>query len=213
MGHKKVPFNKLAPARVKALKKLGFIDYDLRKLNSGQKSRIVVLADQYKHLLSNTDRFYTPKVNKNQKAALKTAGFEVNKGGRAIVPLYEYTGAKLKGDSLYMTGGEGGRSEQIILAQSREFFDRLKQLSTSGKDLPRNQMITVRIGDNNSFSQRFASYWQLYQYLAKDFAHNDTDSTRRQIFARMSIVTVTEPQAAKKTTRRKKGYAQKKGRA
>lgn len=204
MAHKKATSYKGA---AKQLKELGFIDYDLRRnFSTGQKSAITKLARQYSQLINNPEQFSVQKAPKGTKAGLRTAGFTVNKAGKAIIPLYEYDSATLKHGSIELVGK--GKSEKIVLAGSREFFQTLKNLNDAKSKLGRNQMLTVQIGDNNAFSMRFRSYWELYQYLTK-FQPKDEGESREKLFARMSIVTITQEKKSK-PTRRNRSYADRK---
>jgi hypothetical protein len=207
MGHKKKTSYK---AVGKKLKELGFIDYDLRRsLNTGQKSQITKLAHQYSQLLSRPQAFHVQTAPKGSKAGLRTAGFTVNKGGKAIIPKYEYEKVTLRPGHVYLE--RGGKREDIYLAGSRQFFDKLKNLNQTKEKLGRNQMLTVQIGDNNAFSSRFRTYWELYQYLTK-FSPKDEGESRERLFARMSIVTITDTNTSKPRSKRKaKGYGSKKG--
>lgn len=183
----------------KKLKSLGFIDYDLRTtLNNGQKAQITKLAGQYSQLLSQPQKFHVVKAPKGTKAALRTAGYTVNRGGKAIIPLYDFDKASIKQGRVELTGKT--RSETVYLAGSKQFFQKLKELD--GKKLPRNQMVTVQIGDNNTFgSARFRSYWELYKYLSEKFVPKDEGETRERLFARMSVVTITNLPKSGKSAR------------
>lgn len=199
MAHKK----KISYREVgKKLKDLGFIDYDLRRnLNNGQKSQITKLARQYSQLISNPKDFHVQAAPKGSREGLRTAGFTVNKGGKAIIPKYGYERVTLRPGHVYLE--RDGKREDIYLAGSRQFFDKLKNLNETKKKLGRNQMLTVQIGDNNAFSSRFRSYWELYQYLTK-FQPKDEGEQRERIFARMSIVTITNTKTSKQS--RSRGY-------
>jgi hypothetical protein len=192
----------------KTLKDLGFIDYDLRRnLNSGQKSQITKLARQYSQLIRNPKDFHVQAAPKGTREGLRTAGFTVNKGGKVIVPKYEYERVTVRRG--HVTLQKGGKREDIYLAGSKQFFDKLKNLNETKKKLARNQMLTVQIGDNNAFSSRFRSYWELYQYLTK-FQPKDEGESREKLFARMSIVTIEDTTKAKSKRTRSKGYGQRK---
>lgn len=202
MAHKKASYKDSA----KKLKELGFVDYDLRRnLNNGQKSQITKLTRQYSQLLSHPEQFSIQKAPKGTKTGLKTAGFSVNKAGNAIIPLYEFDSARLVKGRVELKSA--AKSETIYLAGSREFFDKLRHLNDTREKLKRNQMLTVQIGDNNSFSTRFRSYWELYQYLTK-FQPKDEGESRERLFARMSVVTIENN--PKKSATRSKSYGQKK---
>lgn len=202
MGHKKKTSYKEVG---KKLKDLGFVDYDLRKnLNSGQKSAITKLARQYSQLLSKPQEFHIQKAPKGTKAGLRTAGFTVNKGGKAVIPKYEYDKVSLRPGRVRLE--RDGKQEEIYLAGSRQFFDKLRNLNDTKSKLGRNQMLTVQIGDNNVFSNKFRTYWELYQYLTK-FQPKDEGESRERLFARMSIVTITNTKQTKST--RSKSYGQK----
>jgi hypothetical protein len=189
---------------------LGFIDYDLRRnLNNGQKSQITKLAQQYSQLLSKPQAFHVQKAPKGSKAGLRTAGFTVNRGGKAIIPKYEYDKVTLRPGHVYLE--RDGKREDIYLAGSRQFFDKLRNLNDAKAKLGRNQMLTVQIGDNNAFSSRFRTYWELYQYLTK-FQPKDDGEQRERLFARMSIVTITNIKSeAPRSNRKGKGYGSRKG--
>jgi hypothetical protein len=215
MAHKKTSYKSVG----KKLKAAGFIDYDLRRnLNSGQKAAITRLARQYSQLINKPETFSVIPAPKGSKSALKTAGFTVNKAGKAVIPLYQYdtrhgeeqrfTSAKIKGSRIYLKGKY--REEEIVLAGSREFFGELKHLSEQAKNLPRNQMLTVQIDDNKAFPSKFRSYHELYKYLTEDWHPNDGPRAKKKLMARMSIVTIVNQQPEKKQTRRK-GYGAKKG--
>lgn len=185
------------------LKRLGLVDYDLRKpLSSGQKSRITKLREEYEHFLKSPEQFHFTRVGKETARALADTGYKVLPGNRALIPLHEAQSASIKGGKITLNYGR--MKEEITLAGHKSFFPTLKELS--GKKLKRNQMLTVAIGDNNAFQRaRFGSYHELYKYI-QEWEPKDPYAKKKKLMAQMSIVTVEieEPKRAKKKAPAKK---------
>ena len=186
------------------LKRLGLIDYDMRKtLSSSQKANITKKVAEYGHFLKHPELFYAPHVYKKRAKELKTSGYKVTPSGRAIIPLKEFTSARLGKGSIVFKNGD--LTEDVKLVGAKNFHNELKKLA--GMKLTRHQMITVKIGDNGSFKRSFTSYAELHNYLAHEFSPKDSSTKNRlkrvnELMPKMSIVTVTQ-HAKKKTTRKK----------
>ena len=186
----KNPYKKYASQ----LKRLGLIDYDLRKtLSSAQKGAITKKVAEYGHFLKHPELFYAPQVRKARAKELKVSGYKVTPSGRAIIPLKEFTSAKLGKGSIVFKNGD--LTEDVKLVGAKDFHNELKKLA--GMKLSRNQMITVKIGDNGSFKRSFTSYAELHNYLAHEFSPKDSSTKNRlkrvnELMPKMSIVTVTQ---------------------
>lgn len=168
------------------LKKLGLIDYDLRQnLSTGQKSRITKLASEYGHAIRHPEMFHIAKVGKETAKALKDSGYKVTPTNRALIPLHEFTSAKIKRG--YIEFKAGNLTEKSYLAGAKDFHKKLEGITK--RRLKRNEMITAKIGDSAAFNTRFSRYSDLYKYLST-FYPKDPGMTREKLYGLLSIVTI-----------------------
>lgn len=179
------------------LKRLGLVTYDLRKpLSSGQKSQITKLRQTWGHAIKAPEAFHKARVSDKRAKELKAAGFKVTPRGVAFIPLSGHDSARIeKGAIVYRS--RDGVSEKTFLTDHKHFFSQLRSLMDT--PLPKNTMVTVRIGDRNPFKRRLNSYAELYYYLENDFEPNDDGENKAHLFSLMSIVygPKTKPSRAK----------------
>lgn len=189
------------------LKRLGLIDYDLRfRLSSAQKGRITLLKKEYGHAIKHPEAFHIATVGKARAKELRGAGFKVTPKNKAVIPLHEYTSAKIKKGMIEFKAGR--MTEKVILSNSDNFHQ--KAFALSQRKLKKNEMLTARIGNNGPFLRaRFVNYADLYHYVNHVFQAKDPGESTNRIRGLMSIV-ILENQ---KSPPRKKPHAQKKGRA
>ena len=164
-----------------------------KTLSSSQKANITKKVAEYGHFLKHPELFYAPHVQKRRAKELKTSGYKVTPSGRAIIPLKEFTSAKLGKGSIVFKNGD--LTEDVKLVGAKNFHNELKKLA--GMKLTRHQMVTVKIGDNRSFKRSYTSYAELHNYLAHEFSPKDSGTKNRlkrvnELMPKMSIVTVTE---------------------
>lgn len=108
------------------------------------------------------------------------------------------------GEQLKFTGRNKrtgkGITETVTLSTSSEFHAKLKKLSQT--KLKKNQFISVRIGDNATFSSRFKNYADLYHYVQNVFQPKDKGQTKAGILRYMSVVEIeTNPKAKNESTK------------
>lgn len=173
------------------LKKLGLIDYDLRyRLSTEQSAQIRQLEKEYRQVIKFPDRFHIATVGINRALELDQAGFKVTPSLKAIIPLHDYETANITKSGIVLR--KGRHEERIILANSKNFFKELKKLSET--KLPRNSMITARIGNNQFFSRaKFGSYSDLYHYVFNVFDAKDHGESTKRLQGLMSVVTLHGP--------------------
>lgn len=161
--------------------------------NQDQKDRFRRDA-KYSRVIKHPDEFHVAKVGKPMQKELKGSGYYVTPTGKAIIPLEtsergRFDSVKIKKGKLIFKGG--GITEIVTPSTAKNFHSKIAELTK--KKLKKNQMLTVKIGDNASFNHRFGSYADLYKYLTTTGAdgfnrkHGITD---QQLGRYMSIVEV-----------------------
>lgn len=142
------------------------------------------------------------KVGKTTAKELKASGFKVTPKRKAIIPLHDFDTAKISKGTILFTSGR--ITEKTILAGSKDFHKKLKALSQT--KLPRNSMVTARIGDNGPFQRsRFGNYSDLYNYVQNVFTPKDENADKNALIMQMSVVTINMPKGAKKNAKKKGG--------
>lgn len=184
-------------AQGQALKRLGIVKYDFRKpLSRGQKSNITKQIAKFGNYIKHPEQYHAPIVRSTTTKQLKGAGYLVTPRGRAIIPLKGNDKASVSNGTIIFESP--GVKTKTYLVSADKFHSKLKKLSES--KLERNQMITVQIGNNASFSRaRFTSYAELYYYL-QQWEPDDDDydgNLKNRLMAQMSIVTITKKAKAK----------------
>lgn len=120
----------------------------------------------------------------------------------AVVPLYEHKTARIDGKRGEIIYGEPGQiRERTKIVDHKNFLPQLKSLVESKTKLPRNAMISIRVGDRARWGRRFSSWHELTKYLDQ-WEPNDPGETKENVIALMSIVEV--PIAKQEKTRAKK---------
>jgi hypothetical protein len=203
--------NKNYRTAARDLKKLGLVNYDLRRnLSSGQKSQITKLLGKLADTFGGEkarDRFFTnpedyqvSRVSPKTQSALVDSGFKVLPNGRAVIPKKGADSVSVSSKGI--TYKKGKVKTTTIPTSFQDFFPTLKKLSA--KKLGRNQMLSVQIGDAHHFQRRFDSYASLYKYLQEEFEPKDPNTDKDELIARISIVTIEGEKIGKKKARPKK---------
>lgn len=140
---------------------------------------------------------------------MKASGIKVSKTLRAIIPLKGFDKATIKGEKIIFEGSNKKTGtavkETVTLAQSHDFHSKLKRLAKT--KLEKNQYLSVKIGDNASFNNRFQNYADLFHYVQNVFEPSDSGQSKEKLFRYMSIVEVeSKPHAkTKKAPKNKRG--------
>lgn len=143
---------------------------------------------------------------------MKASGIKVSKTLRAIVPLKGFDSATIRGEKIIFEGRNkkmGKRiKETVTLAQSHDFHAKLKHLSKT--KLKKNQYLTVKIGDNASFNNRFQNYADLFHYVNNVFTPKDKGQSKEKLMRHISIVEIeskpnANPNPKTKTQNKKRG--------
>lgn len=153
---------------------------------------------EYGHAIRHPELFHIATVGQERAKELRASGFKVTPTRRAVIPLHEYSAARIEKGSVVFTGS-GGLESRTILAGAKDFHRKLREISK--RDLPRNTLITARIGDNHTFnSARFGNYGDLYHYVTNVFQPKDKGADRNKLIGLMSVVTVPKapPKSKKK---------------
>lgn len=141
--------------------------------------------------MNHPENFHVVNVSRETQKALKVSGYEISKTGRAIIPLHQYQSAVVRRGAITYTHVDKRTGEKTIektfLVGAKDFHQKLFQLSK--KKLPKNQRVTVQIGDNSAFNVRFNNYADLHRYVT-EFQPKDKDTNKEEIMRKMSIVTV-----------------------
>ncbi len=183
------------------------------ELTRGQLTWVARQARENAQLLKRPDEFKVAKVSKSTAKAMKASGIKVSKTNKAIVPLKGFDKATIKGEKIIFEGRNKktgkGIKETVTLAQAHDFHAKLKHRSKT--KLKKNQYLTVKIGDNASFNNRFQNYADLFHYVQNVFTPKDRGQSKEKLLRYMSIVEIESKPHAKETpkgtptkTRRKK---------
>jgi len=153
------------------LKKLGVVSYpDLKTLSPQQKGWITRKAAEFKEVLKNPQNFAIRKVSKATAQELKGAGYKTTKTQKAIIPLHTADTGRM--DSVKIQKGKlifkgQGITEIVTPSNAANFHQKIAELGK--KKLKKNQMLTVKIGDNAPFKSRFDNVGELFHYLKNTF--------------------------------------------
>lgn len=180
-------------------------------MSSAQKGQITKLQKEYGHAIKYPEKFHIAKVGKETAKQLKASGFKVTPDNKALIPLHDYTEAKIVKGKIKFKAGR--YEETVYLSGSKDFHKNLKKLSET--KFPANSMITARIGYNNFFSRsRFHNYADLFHYVQNVFQAKDKNESTKRLQGLMSVVTlkgisknnITPPKKGnKKNAAKKKG--------
>lgn len=174
------------------------------ELSRGQLTWVARMARENAQFLKRPEEFKVAKVAKSTAKAMKDSGIKVTKTNRALIPLKGFDSATVRGEKITFTGTNkktGAKiTEKVTLAQSGEFHAKLKHLSKT--KLKKNQFITVKIGDNATFNNRFQNYADLFHYVQNVFTPKDRGQSKEKLLRYMSIVEIeSKPHATKAPTK------------
>lgn len=185
--------------RLKALKKLGVVDYDLRKnLSASQKRNITLKYEQYKSILIHSENYAIKSVNKKLGNEFKESGYKTisKKGGakiKVIIPKTPEATVTIKRGKAIVESPT--RIYEIYPNTKKDFFKKLDEL----KDLKfnKNQYLTGQIMGNRPFKRKFLNTAQLLHYVTTTF--------KPDLISHMTVVTVKNTIVEKKPNAKKKG--------
>ena len=173
------------------------------ELTRGQLTWVARQARENAQLLKRPEDFKVAMVSKSTAKAMKASGIKVSKTNKAIVPLKGFDKATIKGEKIIFEGRNKktgkGIKETVTLAQAHDFHAKLKHLSKT--KLKKNQYLTVKIGDNASFNNRFQNYADLFHYVQNVFTPKDRGQSKEKLLRYMSIVEIESKPHAKETTK------------
>lgn len=172
------------------------------ELSKWQTHNLKVKALEYRQFLLHPEEFRVFDIDKKNVKAFKDSGLKVTGKRKSVIPLKGFDDVQVDGEKLIYTGrNKRGKkiTEKITLAQSGNFHARLKELSEL--KLKKNQFITVKIGDNATFNNRFQNYADLYHYVQNVFQPKDKGQTKEKLLRYMSIVEIEEKSHAKEKTK------------
>lgn len=187
------------------LKKLGLIDYDLRKrLHWKQKEKIDRLSREYSEPLARPQQFIMRTIGKETAANLKRAGYETFKNVRTgkITSLIKIQddAIKVKITKKNVFVKYDGFTEKWLTGVAPSDLEKeLRRLKKQQEKSPHNFQITGKIGDNAPFKHsRFASVEQLERYLKSweiNYPSNikgqrARDSYRQDLIQHLSVVQI-----------------------
>lgn len=151
------------------LKKLGVLNYDLRKpLSTGQKANITKKANQFAGVLSRPGMYFKLGADKKTIRNAHQAEYLTSKTSIFIKRKPFYTSASIKNGviTLKELQGDGSRELEykIHLPGTKEFFKLSEKLAKQPRN--KNQWLTLKIGGNAPFNRTFQNVNQLLNYLS-----------------------------------------------
>lgn len=182
--------------RARELKRAGFIDYDLRKtLNQGQKAAITKIWNKTSAVITNADNFESRHVAKAAADKMRRDGYTVNKKGRVFVQKEGYQDVHIKsrkqkggGREVVITRSIGRKKSVTKVMTGTEVLNALEKFDE--KKLKKNQVVTVRIGDNAAFAIAHKGKQSLMNYINNKFTPKDPGTDKAYLISQMSIVTI-----------------------
>lgn len=203
----------------RALKRAGFIDYDLRhNLTTGQKSAVTRLLKQHGEIIKNPDNFIKRRVAPGAIKKLKGDGYTTTKKAvylskENFKEVHIKTEKKKKGGrEITITRRSGNKKQTTKVYTNSELLAALER--EGNKDRPKNKFITVRIGDNGVFRRTFRNAGELMFYLREKFKPElKKGVTKESLISQMSFVSYDgiKESDISKFTRKKMKAAKKKG--
>lgn len=166
------------------------IDIDLRKkLTRQQKSAITRKHNKHKTIVTHLQAFAQRIVNKSTAKEIDTAALKVKtKSGKIklFIPTPEGQTAHIKKGRVVI---ESKNYREEIYPGGWNFFKNAEKLFK--KKLVKNEYITVRIGDNNSFNRTFKDINSLLFYM-REWQPKDPLETKENLIGHISIVKVKD---------------------
>ena len=160
------------------------------ELTRGQLTWVARQARENRYLINHPDQFKIAKVSKDTAKKMKSSGFQVTKNRTAIVPLKGNDKATIsRGKIIYEGKTKNGTviRETVHLQTSETFHQNLRRIMEAG-ELPKNKMITAKIGESAAFNARFSSYSELMYYLQHQFTPKDKGETKERLNKYFSLV-------------------------
>lgn len=168
---------------------MGLINYDFRrKLTSSQKGNIKKLYNKWYSIVKHPELFHAANVNKADAQVFSKSKYKVTPRNRVFIPLHDFDTAKIDHGKIILK--KNGKKETIYPVGHKDFHAQLKKFAA--RPLKNNQMLTVKIGTSQAFSQRFNSYESLYKYIAEEFEPKDPGESKENLMALMSIVEINK---------------------
>lgn len=201
----------------KRLKKLGLIDYDLRKpLSPGQKSNITRLENKFKPILNSPDNYSSRVISTKRAENIGGESFKIktSKGRKGKTRVYflgkitevsrdSITVERKKEDILF--------TNKIYDTQKGDIYTRIK---LTAKKLKPDEFLTITLG-GSQFNTKWVTPQQLDAYL-QDWIPKDVDSKHKEyknyLLDKMVVTKVTLPENAAVLSKAKNA-AKKKGTA
>lgn len=199
-----------AKEKAAALKRAGFINYDLRKsLSAGQKSYITKQWKKHSAVITHPGNFIARTVSAPAAAKMKADGYDVA-GRKVYISKEGYETATVKSRK------EKGKPVQVLItrklgrktSKTRVYteMELLRALEKAKPEtLPPGKMITVRIGNHAQFNAKFRSKEELAFYVNNKFTPADPGEDKDYLISQMSIVEFDHPNPPKQARHDKRG--------
>jgi len=178
--------------KAKALKRAGLIEYDLRRTLTPQQKAVITRKWKgtgrgqslpWGNILTRDD-IVTRTVSPKKAETMRRMGYAVS-GRRVYIDTEGYREIHVRGNKIIKKGGKGGKEIIDFVIDKKDILATLKRLSKQPRNP--NETLTVKIGNNGPFRQKFVSYTALLNYLTKWKPKKDFDA-REELINQMSIV-------------------------
>jgi hypothetical protein len=179
--------------KARAVKRLGVIDYDLRRtLTPAQKGVITKKFNEYGLGNDITVRV----IGKAKSKLLKDSGFKVFKSKSGVYKtVLPFSGdVHIKRNSIVQKTDSGKTTFITHLGDREHFFERAKRQLAN---LKKGESLTLRIGDNNMFRQkRFHDFNSFYHYVSQWTPDSvEAQPRREELMQLMQTVVINQPKA------------------
>lgn len=191
------------------LKRLGFIDYDLRhSLTPGQKSNITRKFHANQNILKNPEDYAVKNITQHLKKEAKKAGIAASNkflfiekaGFEKVTVKTRKKGHGRKETTIYKVSKTKKEATKLIHGKRL-----LQALENVKGDLPPGEFITARVGKNAHFKRRFKNAKELQKYLVSFGAKHEN------LIDLLSVVKFTPEKAKGKKKNAEKEKRAKKG--
>lgn len=150
--------------RARSLKKLGLINYDLRKkLTPSQKSNITKKYNEYQQYFTHPENFVVRHVSKAVSKIFKESGYKTIAGkikNKIVFEVPENSSVKIKNKRAYIQTPT--REYELRPSKRNQIFSDIEKMAHE-KRKP-GEFLTGKIGTNRHFYRKFDSPEKLLEY-------------------------------------------------
>jgi len=151
------------------------------KLHPSSKRKIERLYNEWSYVIDNKDKIVRRQVSATTAKLFEKSGYGVNSKHQVFILVDPGDKVRIR-DGFVIYERANGDTEKVILSARPDFLGQVERLKR--RDLERNELLTLKVGEYRNVKTQFTSWDQLQRYVSTTQWKSD------KVFQYLSVVKV-----------------------